>query len=423
MNHAENETDTKQLAQGALAGGPLAGVKVLDLSRILAGPTCTQLLGDLGADIIKIERPGAGDDTRKWGPPYVTGKDGKDTRESAYYLCANRNKRSITIDIKTGKGAALVRQLAQSCDILIENFKVGGMAKYALSYDELKNDLPRLVYCSISGFGQTGPNAKRSGYDFLAQGQGGIMSLTGEPDGEPMKVGVGIADVMCGMYAATAILAALRHRDLTGQGQYIDLALADSQVAWLVNEGTNYLASGQVPKRRGNAHPNIVPYQLFAAKDGHFILAVGNDSQFERFCSFAGIASLARDKRFSVNSQRVANRETLVKIIEKILVQHPLAYWLQGLEAINVPCGPVNDLEQVFADEHFVHRGMRIKMEYETALSGEVELIGNPLKLTRTPVQYRRPPPTLGQHTDQVLKEMLGLDGKACQELRSKGII
>jgi len=418
MKHDENETNTKQLA-----AGPLGGVRVLDLSRILAGPTCTQLLGDLGADIIKIERPGVGDDTRKWGPPYVTGKDGKDTKESAYYLCANRNKRSITVDITTTQGADLVRQLAQSCDVMIENFKVGGLAKYGLSYADLKNDLPALVYCSISGFGQSGPNARLSGYDFLAQGQGGIMSLTGEPDGEPMKVAVGIADVMCGMYASSAILAALRHRDLSGLGQYIDLSLTDTQVAWLINEGTNYLTSGLVPKRRGNAHPNIVPYQLFAASDGHFILAVGNDSQFERFCRFAGIEELAGDERFASNSQRVVNREELVKLIEKVIRQRPAAYWLNGLEAINVPCGPVNTLDQVFCDEHFLSRGMRIKMDYETALSGDVELIGNPIKLTRTPVQYRRPPPTLGQHTDEVLKEMLGLDAEACLELRRQGVI
>jgi len=418
MKHVEDETETKKLA-----AGPLAGVRVLDLSRILAGPTCTQLLGDLGADIIKIERPGVGDDTRKWGPPYVTGKDGKDTGESAYYLCANRNKRSITIDIKTPQGAALVRQLARSCDVLIENFKVGGLAKYSLSYADMQDDLPGLVYCSISGFGQTGPNARRSGYDFLAQGHGGIMSLTGVPDGEPMKVAVGIADVMCGMYASTAILAALRHRDLSGKGQYIDLSLTDTQVAWLINEGTNYLTSAVVPKRRGNAHPNIVPYQLFAAADGHFILAVGNDGQFERFCRFAGIEELAGDERFVTNSRRVANREQLVELIEKVLRRHTVAYWLEGLAALNVPCGAVNDLKQVFADEHFIHRGMRIKMDYEQALSGEVELIGNPLNMTRTPVQYRRPPPTLGQHTDEVLKEMLGLDGKACKELRNQKII
>ncbi|VAW22425.1 L-carnitine dehydratase/bile acid-inducible protein F [hydrothermal vent metagenome] len=415
MKHVEGKKE--------FAAGALAGVRVLDLSRILAGPTCTQLLGDLGADIIKIERPGIGDDTRKWGPPYVTGKDGEDSDESAYYLCANRNKRSITIDIKTQEGSALVRQLAQTSDILIENFRVGGLAKCALSYADLKDELPGLVYCSISGFGQTGPKAKHGGYDFLAQGAGGIMSLTGEPDGAAMKTGVAIADVMCGMYASSAILAALRHRDLTGEGQYIDLALADSQIAWLINEGTNYLTCGIVPKRRGNAHPNIVPYQLIAASDGDFILAVGNDSQFERFCHFAGITELVQDARFATNSQRVVNREQLIDLIEKIIRRHPVKYWLDGLEALNVPCGPVNDLEQVFEDEHFLHRGMRIKMEHETALSGEVELIGNPLKMTRTPVQYRRAPPTLGQHTNEVLNELLGLDENHCEKLRKRGII
>ncbi len=418
MKHAEDETDTTELA-----AGPLAGVTVLDLSRILAGPTCTQLLGDLGADIIKVERPGTGDDTRKWGPPYVTGKDGKDTSESAYYLCANRNKRSITVDITTAQGAELIRRLAQSCDILIENFKVGGLAKYSLSYADLQDDMPSLVYCSISGFGQSGPNATRSGYDFLIQGQGGIMSLTGVPDGEPMKVAVGIADVMCGMYAATAILAALRHRDLSGEGQHIDLALADSQVAWLINEGTNYLTSGALPVRRGNSHPNIVPYQLFKAADTHFILAVGNDAQFRRFCAFAGIDELADDARFFSNSQRVVNRQALVALLEPVISRHPARYWIKGLNEINVPSGPVNNLDQVFSDEHFLYRGMRIKMAHETALSGEVELIGNPLKLTRTPVRYRRPPPTLGQHTKEVLKEKLGLDQDAVDELANKEII
>jgi len=281
--------------------GPLHGIRVFDLSRILAGPTCTQLLGDLGADVIKIERPGAGDDTRKWGPPYVKDKDGKDTRESAYYLSSNRNKRSLAIDISQKPGQALARRLIAKCDIMLENFKVGDMAKYGLAYADLAKDNPRLIYCSITGFGQTGPYAPRAGYDMLAQGLGGIMSVTGEPDGPPIKVGVGIADIMCGMYATSAILAALHHRDKTGQGQYVDLSLLDTQVAWLANVGLNYLTSGSVPTRVGNEHPNIVPYNVMATSDGHVILAVGNDGQFAKFCGFAGEPALAQDPRFITN--------------------------------------------------------------------------------------------------------------------------
>ncbi|MDX1711119.1 MAG: CaiB/BaiF CoA-transferase family protein, partial [Rhodovibrionaceae bacterium] len=287
---------------------PLTGLRVFDLTRILAGPTATQLLGDLGADIIKIERPGQGDDTRKWGPPYVKDAAGEDTSESAYYLCANRNKRSVTIDIAAPEGQALARRLIGECDILVENFKAGGLKKYGLSYADLKDEFPHIIYCSITGFGQTGPYASRAGYDYLAQGLGGMMSLTGEPDGEPMKVGVGIADVMCGMYGVAAILSALHHRHKTGQGQHIDMALLDSQVGWLVNEGTNYLVSGEVPKRRGNEHPNIVPYKVLPASDGPFILAVGNDAQFRRFCEFAGAPELAEDPRFTTNALRVRNR-------------------------------------------------------------------------------------------------------------------
>lgn len=297
--------------------GPLAGLKILDLSRILAGPTCTQLLGDMGADVIKIEKPGVGDDTRKWGPPYVQGPGDAPTMESAYYLSSNRNKRSVAIDISSKEGAALIRKLAAKSDVLIENFKQGGLAKYGLSYADLKDEFPRLVYCSITGFGQTGPNAHRAGYDLLAQGFGGIMNLTGAPDGEPMKVGVGIADVMTGMYASTAILAALRHVEATGEGQYIDLSLVDTQLSWMVNEGVNYLLSGDEPKRRGNQHPNIVPYQVFEVSDGHILVAVGNDGQFTRFCGLIGAEELATDERFSTNPQRLANRDAL---LEKLVI-------------------------------------------------------------------------------------------------------
>ncbi|HEX4572080.1 MAG TPA: CaiB/BaiF CoA-transferase family protein, partial [Dongiaceae bacterium] len=322
--------------------GPLDGIRVFDLARILAGPTCTQLLGDLGADVIKIERPGAGDDTRKWGPPYVRDKAGKDTGESAYYLSSNRNKRSLAIDIAKPAGQALAKRLIAKCDIMVENFKVGDMARYGLSYADLKEANPRLIYCSITGFGQTGPYAPRAGYDMLAQGLGGIMSVTGEPDRPPMKVGVGIADIMCGMYAASAILAALHHRDRTGEGQYIDLSLLDTQVAWLANVGLNYLTSGEVPQRLGNEHPNIVPYNVMAAADGHVILAVGNDSQFAKFCDFAGAPDLAADPRFVTNEKRVANRRALYALLEPVLKLKSQHGWVAGLARLGVPCSPVN---------------------------------------------------------------------------------
>ena len=405
------------------APGPLAGLRILDLSRILAGPTCTQLFGDLGADVIKVERPGAGDDTRHWGPPYVRDADGSDTTESAYYLCANRNKRSVTIDFSKPAGAALVCELLAHCDVLIENLRVGALAGYGLGYDVLGERFPGLVYCSISGFGQDGPYANRGGYDFMAQGIGGIMSLTGDPDGEPTKVGVGIADVMCGMYASSAILAALRHRDRTGEGQHIDLGLADTQVAWLINEGTNYLTSGEVPRRRGNAHPNIVPYQLFPTADGYFILAAGNDAQYRRFCEFAGLGDLATDPRFATNKSRVAHREELVPQIEAATRRQPTAHWLKGLAKVGVPCGPVNDLQQVFSDPQFLHRGMKISIDHPLAGSGEVDLIGNPVKLSKTPVSYRRAPPTLGQHTDEVLAEVLDIDAARLAQLKNDQVI
>ncbi len=403
--------------------GPLVGLRILDLSRILAGPTCTQLFGDLGADVIKVERPGAGDDTRHWGPPYVRDADGADTTESAYYLCANRNKRSVTIDFSKPDGAELVCELLEHCDVLIENLRVGALAGYGLGYDDLRERFPGLVYCSISGFGQDGPYANRGGYDYMAQGIGGIMSLTGEPDGEPMKVAVGIADVVCGMYASSAILAALRHRDRTGEGQYIDLGLADTQVSWLINEGTNYLTSREVPRRRGNAHPNIVPYQLFQTADGYFILAAGNDGQYRRFCTFAGLDELADDPRFATNKLRVAHREELVPRIEAATRRHPTVHWVEGLAGVGVPCGPVNDLEQVFSDPQFLHRGMKISMDHPLAGSGQVDLIGNPLKLSQTPVSYRRAPPTLGQHTDEVLREVLDMDESRLARLKDDEVI
>jgi crotonobetainyl-CoA:carnitine CoA-transferase CaiB-like acyl-CoA transferase len=410
-------------APAPAAAGPLAGLTVLDLSRILAGPTCTQLLGDLGADVVKIEKPGAGDDTRSWGPPYVRDAAGADTTESAYYLCANRNKRSVTVDMARPEGQELIRRLAAGSDVVIENFKTGALDRYGLGPDALRADLPRLVYCSISGFGRTGPYKDRAGYDFLIQAMGGIMSVTGTADGEPTKVGVGIADVMCGMYAAVAILAAIRHRDATGAGQWIDLALFDSQIAWLINAGTNYLTSGRVPGRLGNGHPNIVPYQTVEAADRPFVLAVGNDAQFARFCAVAGLEGVADDPRFATNAARVGNRRTLMALIEQATRTRPADRWIADLEAVGVPCGPVNTLDRVFDDPQAAHRGMRIEMDHPLAGDGAVSLIGNPLKLSATPVTYRHAPPTLGEHTDAVLGERLGLGAADLAALRDKGVI
>ncbi len=402
---------------------PLDGLRVFDLSRILAGPTSTQLLGDLGADVIKVERPGAGDDTRKWGPPYLAGPDGKDTGESAYYLSSNRNKRSLTIDIAKPKGQELARRLIAKCDVMVENFKVGDMARYKLAYADLKELFPSLIYCSISGFGQTGPYAPRPGYDLLAQGMGGVMSVTGERERPPMKVGVGIADVMCGMYAAVAILAALQHRDKTGQGQYIDLALLDTQVAWLINVGLNYLISGQVPERVGNEHPNIVPYNVLPAADGHILLAVGNDAQFARFCEFAGEPDLARDPRFLTNDLRVRNRKEIYALLPAITGRKSQAEWVDGLTGVGVPCSPVNAVDQVFADPQVLARDMKIAMAHPLAGAAGVDLIGNPIKLSLTPVAYRRPPPYLGQHTEEVLRELLGLSSEDIDALRRDEVI
>ncbi len=403
--------------------GPLAGLRVFDLTRILAGPTATQLLGDLGAEVIKIEQPGKGDDTRKWGPPFVTDETGAETGESAYYLSSNRNKRSVTLDIAKPEGQALARRLIAKCDILVENFKTGGLAKYGLAYDDLKDDHPGLIYCSITGFGQTGPYAPRAGYDYLAQGMGGIMSLTGEPEGEPIKVGIGIADIMCGMYAASAILAALHHRTQTGRGQWIDLALLDTQVAWLTYEGLNYLTSGKLPKRVGNEHPNIVPYKTLPAADGHFILAAGNDAQFRRFCDFAGDAALADDPRFATNAQRVRNREALYALLPDLTRKKPVADWVEGLSAIGVPAGPVNELSQVFADPQVLERGMKQSMPYEGAAGGRVNLIGNPIKLSETPVDYRHAPPKMGADSEAVLRELLGMEAEEIAALRDSGAI
>ncbi|THJ36465.1 CoA transferase [Lampropedia aestuarii] len=385
----------------------LAGIKVLDLSRILAGPSATQLLGDLGADIIKVERPGEGDDTRKWGPPYIADSNGLPTQESAYYLAANRNKRSIAIDIASPEGCALIHELLAKADILVENYKAGGLAKYGLGYEQLRARYPRLIYCSITGFGQTGPYASRPGYDFLIQGMGGIMSLTGQPQGEPMKVGVGIADVMTGMYAAVGILAALQHRNTTGAGQHIDISLLDTQIAWLVNAGTNYLAQRQLPSRLGNGHPNIVPYQVFPTADEPMILAVGNDSQFARFCEVAQLPELAQDPCYATNSARIANREALCALLTQRLSSRQRKHWLVALEEAGVPCGPVNNLADVFADPHVVARGAELRMRCDWAEGGEISLLANPLKMSATPPTYRRPPPRLNEHAESILADWL----------------
>ncbi len=412
----------------------LDGIRILDLSRVLAGPWCTQTLADLGADVIKIERPGAGDDTRGWGPPFLKDKDGIDTPDAAYYLGTNRNKRSVTCDIATPDGQALIRQLVEVCDVFIENFKVGDMARYGLDFTTLSQINPKLVYCSVTGFGQTGPYRDRAGYDYAIQGIGGLMSVTGERDdlgGGPQKVGVAVADLFTGMYASVAILAALRHAENTGHGQHIDMALLDTQVAMLANLGANYLVAGQydgkVPGRAGNAHANIVPYQVFETAptaDGnkdHLILAVGNDNQYAKFCKVAGRPELSNDTRFATNAQRVRHRAVLIPILEDILKSRSKADWLSALEAEKVPCGAINSLAEVFADPHIRSRDM--VTQWEHPVRGTMELTASPMKLSATPVRSDLPPPLLGQHTDEVLRELLQIDTKSLDALRKQRII
>ncbi|MFQ6551801.1 CaiB/BaiF CoA transferase family protein [Aestuariibius insulae] len=379
--------------------GPLDGLVVLDLTRILAGPTATQMLGDLGATVWKIENPERGDDTRAWGPPYADTEDGIQDL-SAYFLSANRNKMSVAVDLALPEGQAQIRKLAARADIMVENFKPGGLVKYGLDPDTLRKAHPGLITCSISGFGQTGPNREKPGYDLMAQGYGGIMSLTGAPDGPPMKVGVGIADVMCGMYAATGILAALHHRTQTGEGQSIDVALVDTQMAWLINEGTNTLMSGKIPERRGNAHPNIVPYDVFDASDGHVIVAVGNDAQFARFCDALGLGPLHEDPSFVTNPARITHRDALMLHLRPALTTIPAATIIQKLEAAKVPVGPIHDLNQALATDQAKARDAVIE---QTQNGATLKLLGNPLKFSATPVQYTRPPPRLGEHTGVVL--------------------
>ena len=404
--------------------GALSHLRVLDLSRVLAGPWAGQILADLGAEVIKIERPKVGDDTRHWGPPFLQSAAGENTSEAAYYLSANRNKQSVTVDFTQAEGQHIVRELAAKSDILIENFKVGGLAAYGLDYAALKQLNPKLIYCSITGFGQDGPYAKRAGYDFMIQGLGGLMSLTGRAEGEegagPVKVGVALTDILTGLYSTAAILAALASREQTGAGQHIDMALLDVQVACLANQAMNYLTTGTAPRRLGNAHPNIVPYQDFPTADGDFILTVGNDGQFRKFCEVAGLA-LADDPRFATNSARVAHRGELIPLIRQATVFKTTAEWIGALEQAGVPCGPINDLAQVFADPQVQARGLRFELPH--ALAGSVPQVASPIRLSATPIQHRNAPPLLGEHTEQVLQQWLGLSAEQIAGLRAAGVL
>ena len=404
--------------------GALSHLRVLDLSRVLAGPWAGQILADLGAEVIKIERPKVGDDTRHWGPPFLQNAAGENTSEAAYYLSANRNKQSVTVDFTQAEGQRIVRELAAKSDILIENFKVGGLAAYGLDYAALQAINPKLIYCSITGFGQDGPYAKRAGYDFMIQGLGGLMSLTGRAEGEegagPVKVGVALTDILTGLYSTAAILTALASREQTGAGQHIDMALLDVQVACLANQAMNYLTTGTSPRRLGNAHPNIVPYQDFPTADGDFILTVGNDGQFRKFCEVAGLA-LADDPRFATNSARVANRGELIPLLRQATVFKTTAEWISALEQAGVPCGPINDLAQVFADPQVQARGLRFELPHP--LAGSVPQVANPIRLSATPIQHRNAPPLLGEHTEQVLQQWLGLSAEQIAGLRQAGVL
>lgn len=396
--------------------GPLSGLRALDLTRVLAGPTCTQMLGDLGAEVIKIERPEAGDDTRGFAPPFVP-----NTKESAYFVGVNRNKKSVTLDIAKPEGQAIIHKLLEHCDILVENFKVGALAKYGLGYEQLAKTHPRLIYCSITGFGQTGPYAPRPGYDALIQAMGGVMSLTGEPNGSPQKVGVPVADLFAGLYGCIGILAAVNHRNNTGQGQQIDIGMLDTHVAWLANQGMNYLATGENPPRLGNQHPNIAPYQEFPTKDGYIILAVGNDPTFERFCKAFGQEALLADPRFATNPIRVQNRQLVTDTLTPVMKSKTTAEWIEALEALKIGCGPINTLEQVFADPHVQAREMVVEMAHG---SGEtVKVIANPVKLSATPPSYRSAPPVLGEHTQNVLTDVLKMSAADIAALKEKGIL
>jgi len=397
--------------------GPLKGIKVFDLTRVLAGPTCVQMLADLGADVIKIEKPGSGDDTRGFAPPFMPG-----TEESAYFVGVNRNKRSVTLDIAVPEGQRIALDLIAQSDILVENFKVGALTKYGLGYPQLHAKFPGLIYCSITGFGQTGPYAPRPGYDSLVQAMGGVMSLTGEPDGLPQKVGVPLADLFAGLYGCIGILAALRHREATGQGQQIDIGMLDTHVAWLANQGMNYLATGQNPPRLGNQHPNIVPYQVFPTADGFVVLSVGNDPTFRRFCDAFGLSHLLDDARFATNAARVQNRQLVTDTLTPVMKTMTTAEWVERLEALKIGCGPINTLSQVFADPQVQARGVVVRMPHASSPQG-VQVIANPVRLSETPVDYRLPPPVLGEHTDEVLHERLGLDAVRIAQLREGGVV
>lgn len=403
--------------------GPLEGIRVFDLTRILAGPTATQVLADLGADVIKVERPGTGDDVRGWGPPFLENENGEELlRDSVYFNAANRNKRSVSLNLADPEGQALARKMIAQCDVLFENYKTGALAKYGLGYDDLKDEFPGLIYCSLTGFGHTGPYASRSGIDLVIQATGGIMSITGPETQEPCKVGVGIADLMCGMYCNIGILAALRHRDRTGEGQHLDMALLDSQMAWLVNEGMNYLHTGTSPKAWGSAHVSIVPYQAFPASDGNFILAVATDRQFVAFAKFAGKPELAKDPRFLINEKRVRNRAACVEAVSELTRQHPRQYWLEGLPGVGVPVAPVNSVGEAFNDPQVQARDMVVSIPHSA--TGKPEpYIASPLKMSKTPPEYKRPAPTVGEHTDEVLSEMLGMDAATIAGLRDKGVV
>ncbi|MGH7120860.1 MAG: CaiB/BaiF CoA transferase family protein [Acetobacteraceae bacterium] len=401
------------------ATGPLRGVRVFDLTRVLAGPTCTQMLGDLGAEVIKIERPGVGDDTRGFAPPTIPG-----TNESAYFAGVNRNKRSVTLDIAKPEGQAIARRLIAASDILVENFKVGALGKYGLGYADLGKEFPRLIYCSITGFGQTGPYATRPGYDSLIQAMGGVMSLTGEPGGPPQKVGVPVADLFAGLYGCIGILAAFNERGATGRGQHIDIGMLDAHIAWLANQGMNYLATGENPPRLGNQHPNIVPYQVFPTADGHIVLSIANDPTFTRFCQNFPLGHLLSDPRFATNASRVANRALVTDTLTPLMQSHPTAWWVERLEALKIGCGSINRLADVFADPQVKARNMVFEMPHPALPEGSgMQLIANPVRLSATPVNYREPPPLLGADTEEVLRGILGLSEAGIALLRSKEII
>ena len=402
--------------------GPLDGIKVFDLTRVLAGPHCTQILGDLGAEVIKVERPGSGDDTRGFAPPYQSDDKGEQTTESAYYTGANRNKRSITINLSTPEGQALAKKLMVDCDILVENFKTGTLERYGLGYDQLKSEFPRLIYCSVTGFGQTGPYAARPGYDGLIQAMGGVMSLTGVPDGEPMKVAVPICDLMAGMYATVGILAAVRHQSETSEGQFIDIGMLDTHIGWLANQGMNYLATGENPDRIGNMHPNILPYQVMPTVDGYIVLSVGNDPTFERFCKLAECEELLKDERFQTNAARVSNRDFVTETLNEITKKKSSEWWLTELEKEKIGCGPINNLDQVFADPHVKARDMVVEMDHPGMGKKPIKLIANPIKLSKTPPTYRKAPPLLGQHTDEILGEA-GLSVDEIAKLKEDGTV